>query len=96
MAWPEFAVPLTIHDLPPRETYIQIAASLKALQEAVNGVFAGIEGAVESKRGNNVMLVLIRAYRAVTFHHSISLTMSQYHSTLVQSAWRSLQRRSRA
>ncbi|CAL5225170.1 g7951 [Coccomyxa viridis] len=50
MAWPEFAVPLTIHDLPPQETYIQIAASLKALQEAVDGVFARIEGAVESRR----------------------------------------------
>lgn len=51
MAWPEFAVPLTIHDLPPQETYTQIAASLKALQEAVNGVFARIEGAVDSRRG---------------------------------------------
>ena len=58
MAWPEFAVPLTIHDLPPRETYIQIAASLKALQEAVNGVFARIEGAVGSRRGVAIFLVL--------------------------------------
>ncbi len=51
MAWPEYTVPLTLHDLPPRETYIQIATSLKALQTAVNGTFARIEDAVEARKG---------------------------------------------
>ena len=51
MAWPEYAVPLTLHDLPTRETYINITASLKALEEASNGVFARIEEAVGSRRG---------------------------------------------
>lgn len=52
MVWPEYAVPLTLHDLSARESYYQITASLTALQEAAGGVFARIEDAVESRRGD--------------------------------------------
>ena len=45
-------MPLTLHDLSARESYFQITASLTALQEAAGGVFARIEDAVESRRGN--------------------------------------------
>ena len=54
MAWPEYAVPLTLHDMPARETYMQITTSLQLLQKAVNSVFARIEDAVESRRGEDV------------------------------------------
>ena len=45
-------MPLTLHDLSARESYFQITASLTALQEAAGGVFARIEDAVESRRGD--------------------------------------------
>ena len=50
MAWPEYAVPLTLHDLPARETYNHMICSLKALEDASNGVFTRIEEAAQSRR----------------------------------------------
>ncbi len=49
--FPEFVVPLTPQDLPADETYEQINASLSALQQASDGVFARIQNAVEDSRG---------------------------------------------
>ena len=54
MAWPEYAVPLTLHDLPARETYNHVICSLKALEDASNGVFTRIEEAAQSRRGDRV------------------------------------------
>lgn len=51
MMFPEFVVPLTPQDLPADETYEQINASLSALQQASDGVFARIQNAVEDSRG---------------------------------------------
>ncbi|CAL8467295.1 g6832 [Coccomyxa elongata] len=51
MMFPEFIVPLTPQDLPADETYEQINASLSALQQASDGVFARIQDAVEDRRG---------------------------------------------
>ncbi len=69
MIWSEYSVPLTLHDLPARETYIQITASLKALQEAVNGIFARIEGAVDSRRGEHLILAALCASINTICHH---------------------------
>ena len=69
MTWPEYSVPLTLHDLPARETYIQITASLKALQEVVNGVFARIEGAVDSGRGKHLILTALCASTNAVCHY---------------------------
>lgn len=46
----EFDVPLTPQDLPAEQTYEQIKASLSALQQASDGVFARIQDAVEDRR----------------------------------------------
>ncbi|BDA40417.1 probable WASH complex subunit 1 at N-terminal half [Coccomyxa sp. Obi] len=48
---PEFVVPLTPQDLPSERTYEQICASLSALQQASDGVFARIKDVVEDRRG---------------------------------------------
>ncbi len=50
MVFSEFDVPLTPQDLPAEQTYEQINASLSALQQASDGVFARIQDAVEDRR----------------------------------------------
>ena len=82
-------MPLTLHDLPARETYIQIAASLKALQDAVNGVFARIEGAVESRTGECLVICDVRVYAAMLTtiaFRSACLSMMSVNGSLLQSA----------
>ena len=51
MIFPEFVIPLTPQDLPAEQTYKQINASLSALQQASDGVFACIQDAVKKRRG---------------------------------------------
>ena len=80
-------MPLTLHDLPARETYIQIAASLKALQEAVNGVFARIEGAVDSRRGECLVICHVLLCCNVK-HHCTSFSMSQHENQSMLSSCR--------
>ena len=63
MAWPEYAVPLTLHDLPAKETYKHIINSLKALEDASNGVFTRIEKAAQSRRGDRVAYGMCYAKR---------------------------------
>lgn len=63
MAWPEYAVPLTLHDLPARETYVHITGSLKALDDATNGVITRVEEAAQSRRGDRVAYDMCSAER---------------------------------